>query len=199
MGQIALATEDELSETVGCRLIEEYTPHHNVGLKLRRDGSGYLRANLKKLSELSVHIPVLLITDLDQTKCPSLLLNDWAGRMRLGKNLLLRVAVREIESWLLADQEAMRSLFAANTAKIPNEPDTISDPKRFLLNLARKAPAKIRNELVADEGSTARQGLGYNAVLCDFVRKEWAPDRAAKRSTSLYRTIHRLRRLADEH
>lgn len=45
-GGVALATEDELSETVGVRLIEE--TGLSVDLTLRRGGSGYLKTNMTK-------------------------------------------------------------------------------------------------------------------------------------------------------
>ena len=43
MRAIALATEDELSEAIGLRLIAESPFHEADVLPLRRNGSGYLK------------------------------------------------------------------------------------------------------------------------------------------------------------
>ena len=97
--------------------------------------------------------------------------------------LLVRVAVREAESWLLADHEAMRSLLDIHSG-FPDAPDTLPDPKQTLLTLARQAPREVRLGLVRQEGTRLRQALRYNSLLSEWVFTEWEPERAAKRSES---------------
>jgi hypothetical protein len=143
------------------------------------------------------HNPVLLITDLDTNICPVALRKVWLGRQAHPPGLLLRVAVREIEAWLLADHGAMTSLLGQQAkSRLPDAPDSLHDPKDFLLDWARRASRDVRLDLRAEEGAVARQGLGYNYRLCDMVRKSWRPDRAAQRSPSLRRTIDRISELA---
>jgi hypothetical protein len=97
MQWIALATEDELSEAVGIRLIREVGLPLEVGRLLRKGGFGYLHSRLQSFCQLAQHEPVLLITDLDRRPCAAHLIMEWLGRIPRPHRLLLRVAVREIE------------------------------------------------------------------------------------------------------
>jgi hypothetical protein len=111
-------------------------------------------------------------------------------------NLVFRVAVREIEAWLLADHVGMGRLLVAGAANLPNDPDLLLDPKQVLLQLASKAPRVVQNDLLVEPGAIASQGLGYNQRMGDFVRNTWDPKRAALCSDSLCRTLNRLRQMA---
>lgn len=192
---VALATEDALSEAVGKRLLAEVAPPTEANLCLRRNGFGYLRSKMKNWCELAVQQPVVLLTDLDKHSCPSSLMDDWFGELSRPNQLIFRVAVREVESWLLADHEAMRQLMGQKS-KLPSEPDSIVDPKRYLLGLAQKASREIRQDLVMGNGISASQGIGYNARLTDMVANSWNPNRAAVRSPSLHKARLRLHELA---
>jgi hypothetical protein len=197
MEAVALATEDELSEAVGLRLLSEVSDRIEVGLLFRRGGNGYLRSRLANFCEIARRRPLLVITDLDRAACPAALCSDWLGQTLLPRKLLLRVAVREIESWLFADHDAMRTLLGRGVAsRLPEQPETVENPKEFLLTLAARAPREVRADLCAPSGAFARQGLGYNSRLCMFVREIWSPDRAASRSDSLRRACRRILELA---
>ena len=193
MRAIALATEDELSEAIGLRLIAESPFHEADVLPLRRNGSGYLKAKVESWRQLAGQQVVLLLTDLDQIDCPVALRNEWLGTRPVPDRLLLRIAVREIESWVLADHDAMRKLIG-DRGKLPPAPDELGDPKAFLLNMVRKyAPRDVKQDLLAERGAMASQGLGYNRRLVAWVKSDWSPDRAAARSPSLLRARQALR------
>ena len=134
---------------------------------------------------------VMVLTDLDRVACPSLLLKDWCGATPLPPNLLIRVAVREVESWLLADHDAMRALIGPR-GTLPEEPDLLPDPKQKLISLARYAPRDVRDDLMPEKGTTARQGIGYNNRLVRLVRERWSPKLAEGRSRSLQKARQRL-------
>ncbi len=91
----------------------------------------------------------------------------------------------------------MKLIGKAAIRRLPGQPDTLRDPKDFLLDLARRAPRSVRLDLRAEPGAIARQGLGYNARLSQLVREKWRPARAAARSPSLRSMIGRIRELAD--
>ena len=193
MRAIALATEDELSEAIGLRLIAESPFHEADVLPLRRNGSGYLKSKVESWRQLAGQQVVLLLTDLDQIDCPVALRNEWLGTRPVPDRLLLRIAVREIESWVLADHDAMRKLIG-DRGKLPPAPDELGDPKAFLLNMVRKyAPRDVKQDLLAERGAMASQGLGYNRRLVAWVKSDWRPDRAAARSPSLLRARQALR------
>lgn len=195
MTWIVLATEDELSEQVGINLARE--AGLEIGQLLRRGGNGYLRSRVSNFCQMAKDQPVFMITDLDQTACPSALIADWFGKRRRPTAFLFRVAVREVESWLLADHDALRALLGRKATRLPNAPDSLPDPKQALLRLAEHAPREVREELVANRGSIASQGLGYNSRLCVWVQENWQADRAAKRSPSLQKARIRLQELAN--
>jgi hypothetical protein len=196
MDHIDLATEDELSEAVGLRLLAEVSGVQ-PGLLLRQGGNGYLRSRLKAFCEMARNRPMLVLTDLDTLPCPMALRTTWFGRLTQPADLHIRVAVREVEAWLLADHVAMAGLLGVSIARrLPDDPDSLPDPKAFLLQIARRAPRNVRLDLCAPPAAIARQGLAYNARLCGFVREHWDPVRAAARSESLSRTRLRLQSLA---
>jgi hypothetical protein len=196
MRDVALATEDELSEVVGQRLVNDAGADLTVTLRLRRGGFGYLRSRMRNFCELARQMPVLLLTDLDTEQCPMTLIGAWSRNNAVPGQLLFRVAVRQVESWLLADREGVASFLRVSVGRLPGNPDELADAKQSFLRLASRAPRRIREELIAEQGAKAGQGLGYNALLCNFVRNRWNPARAATRSDSLDRARSRLAELA---
>jgi hypothetical protein len=193
MSYITLATEDELSEAIALKLVED------VGLTayqcLRKGGFGYLKSRIPNFCELAIHNPVFILTDLDRAECAPLLIAKWFENSTRPQNLLFRVAEREVESWLLADHHAMKTILGSR-AKLPNNPDSLDDPKQSLLLLARKARRTVRDDLLIDHGSISSQGLGYNARLGFLIQHEWSIARAAMRSPSLAKAWQRLKELA---
>jgi len=198
MLSVALATEDALSEAVGLRLIRGAGDGIEVVQTLRRGGSGYLKSSLRKFCELARVMPVVLITDLDNEECPATLIEEWAKHDALPKQLTFRVAVRQIESWLLGDAKGVAGFLKVNTSSLPRNPDSLRDAKRHLLQLAQRSPRAIRDELLAETGAIAAQGLGYNELLSEFVRTDWDPLAAAERSASLARAQRRLADMAGQ-
>jgi hypothetical protein len=50
---------------------------------------------------------------------------------------MVRVAVREVESWVLADRRRIANFLSAPLNSIPMDPEQLDDPKMALLTLAR--------------------------------------------------------------
>ena len=196
MRSVVLATEDALSEAVGQRMVEDTGSDLTVTQLLRRGGFGYLKSKIRNFCELARRTPILLLTDLDTEECPATLIEDWSRRNAIPEQLLFRVAVRQVESWLLADRDGIARLLKVSVRQLPRDPDALPDAKRSLLQLAQRAPRAVREDLVAESGATAAQGLGYNTVLTNFVRTSWDPARAVHRSNSLARARMRLTELA---
>ena len=195
MMSVALATEDVLSESIGKRLLDELRPKLQATTLLRRTGNGYLRSRMRSWCQMARHQPVVVLTDLDRVACPKTLLDDWFAQLPRSANLMVRVAVRQSESWLLADHEAMRKLIGPRGA-LPPQPDSLPNAKEHLLQLARLAPREVRLDLIKTAGSISSQGIGYNARLTDLIQADWSPERAAQRSPSLERARRRMRELA---
>jgi hypothetical protein len=96
--------EDVLSEEVARRLIAEVGYQGDSVFRVMR-GYGKIREGLKKFIGSSRFNPHLVLTDLDQYPCPPALMEAW-GIKQLPSTMLLRIAVREIESWLMADRNS---------------------------------------------------------------------------------------------
>jgi hypothetical protein len=190
MTPIAIATEDPLSEAIALRLIADVPTPHFIQRKLGKTGNGYLRSKMSSWYQMAQHQVMLVLTDLDRANC----LVEFRDQWLIGeppKNLLLRIAVREVESWVLADHIAMRELIGAKGV-LPAAPDELTDPKQSLLKLAKSAPKQIRADLLKTIDGNLAQGLGYNACLTAWVNSEWSPERAAERSPSLAKARLRL-------
>jgi len=189
---VLVATEDEISESVAIRLIGQTAANMSDLQLVRKNGNGYLRSRIGTFMSVAKRRPVLMLTDLDQTKCAPTLIRKWTKGKALPTRFLFRVAVREVESWLLADREGIAKYLSIAPQKITSAPEEIADPKAYLLDLARGAPRELRNELLPAKGSIASQGFGYNSRLREFVAKDWSPKRAAERCESLRRALDRV-------
>jgi len=190
---INLAVEDQLSEAVARRLLQHTEKPFSIGTVFNRGGFGYLSKTADGWNAAAKSIPFLLLTDLDQAVCPSWLLHQWLPN-GIHPNMIARVAVREVEAWLLADAEMFASFLGLSPDVIPYEPDALEDPKAELVRLARRSrKGEIKRRIVPNANSTAKQGRDYNACLIEFVRQSWRPDSASRNSPSLHRCLERLK------
>jgi hypothetical protein len=188
---VNIAVEDELSE-VTLRRILQNIKSYAVGTAYRRGGFGYLRRTIHGWNQAAKGTPFVVLTDLDQYLCPAELIADWLPVPK-HPNLMFRVAVREVESWLLADPGNLSRFIAVPICAIPLNSDDLPDAKAALVDLGRKSKSKfIRDSIVPRRGSTAKQGPGYNGCLGQFVREQWDINAASAKSPSLARTIKRI-------
>lgn len=192
---ISLATEDELSQAIAVRLIAELKQPHRVIHKLGLKGNGYLRAKMDSWCQMAERQVMMVLTDLDRANCLVEFRDQWVADRSLPASLVFRIAVREVESWVLADHEAMRVLVGKKGA-LPTLPDDLPDPKQSLLGLSKAAPKSVRDDLIKTIDGQLRQGVGYNARLTHLINTSWCPERAAERSPSLLRARIRIKEAA---
>jgi len=97
-------------------------------------------------------------------------------------------------------QGANRPFLGVATSRIPASPETLGDPKRTVVDIARHSRRRdIRDDMVPRPGSGREVGQGYAAHLIEFISNEtsgWRPDVAAENAESLDRCVRRLRGLA---
>lgn len=184
-----LVIEDELSEIVIRRILADTERDYSIGVAFGRTGYGYLRSTANQWNAAAAAgTPIVLLTDLDQHQCPPTLIAGWLDN-QCHPNFLFRVAVREVESWLLADRDGFAEFLGINGMLVPVQPDQVADPKQTLINLARRSRRNtLKGSIVPRQGSTAIQGPDYNGCLGEFVRNKWNPNAAKDRSPSLNRT-----------
>lgn len=188
---IIIAVEDELSGAVMERLIAVigYKDTYRV---FNARGYGKLKTGMTKFREASRIFPHIVLTDLDRFPCPLTLLSNW-GATQLPENLLIRIAVREVEAWLLADRRGISDFLNIDISKVPDNPETEEDPKRTLVNLARKSRfRKLSKEIIPDPNSSATIGPLYNYHFINFVNTHWDINKACQNSQSLNRAFLRI-------
>ena len=170
---INLAIEDELSESVLRTVLEFVDRGYFVGTAYGRQGFGYLRKTALGWNAGAKGIPFVLLADLDNHACAPALIRDWLD-VPVHPNLIFRVAIREVEAWLLADRINFAKFLVVSQAKIPLTCDDLADPKREVVQLARVSRSRdIRERIAPRAGSTAQQGPDYNGCLVTFVKTVW--------------------------
>jgi hypothetical protein len=151
---------------------------------------------VRAFARAAVYTPILTLVDFMDTQlpCPPQVAREWLGEG--GANLMLRVVVPEIESWLLADRIGIASFLGVARERIPLQPESLENPKQTLVNLARRSSKRsVREALVPAPRTTALVGPLYNSELSGFVTADWDPGAAAEEASSLARCLARLRDL----
>ena len=192
---INLAVEDVLSKAV---LIKILPDRYVVGNPHMRGGFGYLKKKIRGFNIAAKGMPFLVLTDLDTAECAPTLIQNWIS-VPVHHNLLFRVAVREVESGVLADRDRFAKFLGIRRTLVPVNVDAIDDPKKCLINLAMKSRKRnLREDIVPTNGSTAKQGPDYNGRLVSFVEEFWNPYEAMHNSPSLERTIRAVENFQPE-
>jgi hypothetical protein len=136
--------------------------------------------------------PWLVVVDLDHdTGCAPEAVRSWLPIPSHFMNF--RVAVREVEAWILADRERLARYLQIPEAHITGTPEAIDYPKEYLINCARASSSSaIRKGIVPGPGSRRTEGPAYLSLLSEFVNdaeRGWRPDVASDHSESLERCI----------
>ena len=190
---VILAVEDELSESISTQILR----HFDIEIRYTIQGKGNvsLRQKAPELNRSANGTAIFLLTDLDLPRdCPPGLIRSWI-KGTLNPRFFFRVAVMEIESWVMADRMGFAAFLSIPLHRIPSPTDDILNPKEFLVSLARRSQKKtIRDALVPVPGANFPVGVEYNTLLSEFVQDHWDLERAASASPSLKRTLDRLDR-----
>lgn len=189
---VILAVEDRLSEFVLRRVLQYTERPFLVSACYGKQGAGYLRKRVSGFNRAAKGTALLILTDLDKCECAPALKQEWLQAPE-NHNLLFRVAVREIESWIMADRQGLARFLVVSRTLLPREVETLPDPKRTLIDLAGHSRNRsIREDIVPPSGSTAKVGPDYNGRLGAFVMRQWDVAAARKACDSLNRALRAL-------
>jgi hypothetical protein len=189
---INLAVEDALSEAVLKEMLRQSQRPFSIGTCLNRGGYGYIKKIIPGLNNAAKGMPYFVLTDLDNAECPLSLISSWLTHQK-HPNLIFRIAVKEVEAWLLADRDAFSNFLGISTDLIPENVDLIGDPKQFLINLARKSRNRtLRDAIVPLPNSTAKIGRDYNGQLVQFINQKWKVELAKVHSQSLEKAVNAI-------
>lgn len=190
---INLVVEDELSEAVARKLLESSSRPYALRIVYSRGGYGYIKKKIRGFNNAAKGTPYLVVTDLDTEDCAPVLIDKWLNKQTLQPNLLFRVAVKEVEAWLLAHRSAFAEFVGVCEGLVPQSVEQIDDPKKKLINIVRQSRRKrIREDIVPPRRSRREQGPDYNGCLVRFVEGHWNPRDCATASRSLEKAIHRV-------
>ena len=190
---ISGAVEGLVDEAVLRRLVEEAGA--TLGDVYGKMGKSHLRRRLHGYNQAAKFSPWVVLADLDQdANCAPPLRAVWLPDS--APHMCFRIAVREIESWLLADRKGIAHFLGVKILQIPASPETIEYPKRTLVGLARHSRRiEIRKDMVPGPRSRRRVGPAYSSQLIEFIRSKWKPDIAEQTSESLRRCRESVSRL----
>lgn len=187
---IRAVVEDALQESVLLKLLRQYRQDLCLEFTLGKRGNQYIREHINGFIQASrAQIHHIILTDLDYISCSPQLFRDWNIEV-LNNNCLVRVAVREIEAWIIADRENFAAFMGIPVSRIPINTELIADPKAFIVNQARSAKKKELKDIVPL--GIGKQGPGYNTLIQRFIENEWEPESARKYNRSLDKAIVRL-------
>ena len=191
---VSCVVEGLVDEAVVRRLV------HECGLPAGpvygRNGKQFLLARIGGYNKAARFSPWLVIVDLDMDYgCAPPALHAWLPEP--APDMIFRVAVHEVEAWLLADRDSFASFFGVSRARISGAPESEPEPKRTVVALANESwKRRIREDMVPREGSGRREGELYVARTIEYVQGCWHPRVAAQRADSLRRCLERLDELA---
>lgn len=192
MNYINLVYEDDLSEAVMSKLLNYSSEDFVIHNTYSGHGFGYLKSNIRGFNQASNFISHFMLTDLDNFECPLELINEWID-FSMHPNFIFRIAVKEVEAWLLADIEGLSQFFRVSKVNFPKKPENEIDPKHILIELARRSRLRTIREDIVPINEYAKIGPNYNARMTEFVNEYWNIESAIYRSRSLEKAFSKLR------
>jgi len=193
--------EDQPSEDVIKKLVDLILPQTDYWpINTTRGGFGHIKTNIKGYYQSFVNVPCFVLTDLDDRPCAPGLMTEWLGQSPpYRSNFIFRVAVREVEAWLLADHGAIAKFLGLNKEYVSREiieADRLPDPKLKLLQLAlRTKKSDLQKDMLRLENGSPRQGPAYNMRIGEYISKYWDIRNAAVFSDSLKRAVNALKKI----
>lgn len=192
---ISGAVEGPIDEIIMRRLVLE--AGGSLDRVYGRNGKTQIRQRLRAYNHAAAHAPWVVLVDLDHSEeCAPPFCQDWLPAP--SPHMCFRVAVREIEAWLLADHESLANFLSVARGRVPSDPERLDDPKLELVNLARHSRRRdIRDDMVPRPNGGRSVGPAYTSRLIEFVETQWRPNVAVERADSLRRCRLSLRSLID--
>lgn len=193
---VTVAVEDQLSLSVAERLIGGYVPRAEITQVMVLGGINNIKGRMRDLVQIAwLQDMVLVLADMDSPRgCPPDLVSELYGELTIAPNMLIRIAMLEIESWILSDREGIARWLEISLNAVPRNPESLNDPKRSLVQLAARSRNRRLREAIAPRRvlGTSRTGREYNQTVGDFVARLWNLDAARLSAPSLDRAITRI-------
>lgn len=193
---VTAAVEGVVDEAVVRRLVEHVraVPGDVYG----RNGKPHLRERINGYSNAPRHTPWLVLVDLDSdADCAPNLRQAWLRNP--AAMLCFRVAVPQVEAWLMADADTLARYLSVPRGRIPCNTEALPNAKIEVVNLARGSRKRAtREDMVPRPGSGRPLGPAYSSRLIEYVQHYWRPEVAAQHADSLRLAIACLERLVED-
>ena len=194
---VTCAVEGMTDEPVVRRLMSEAGLTVGPFVRSGQAKSG-IDKDLPRWNESAARIPWFVLRDLDHddgSVCIPELRFSLLGNTAAREGMCFRLAVRAVEAWLLADYEGFKRYFKVGT-RLRVDVDRLEDPKTELVNFCRRSNSRdVKSGVPPQPGSGRRVGPEYVAIVGEYCREVWNPDRARHRSPSLDRAMTDIDRL----
>jgi hypothetical protein len=180
---VTVAVEGDIDAAVARRILTELG--FPLGPIHGRQGKGQLDKGLRGYNNAARYAHWLVIRDLDQdAECaPGLVKRLMPASSAY---MCLRVAVRQIEAWLLADRSGIAAWLQVPLEIVPEDPETLRDAKAAVVQLAQRSRnRRLREDVVPAPNTSAKVGPGYTARIIEFATNVWRPRVAAEVCESL--------------
>jgi hypothetical protein len=189
--------EDEPSHLAMLKMLSFFPNVFSEYVAIPCHGYGKIKKRITAYNQAAKYGFFFVLTDLDKYECAPALISEW---LLLDHNtqLLFRVAVHEIESWLLADRENFAEFFAVNKSLIPAEPDKELDPKKIVISLASKSRKRSKKEAIIPIDEYASIGPGYNMEFRNYIQNYWNIHNARKHSPSFEKAMQALEKMSEK-
>jgi len=193
---ISAAVEGIVDEAVVRRLITHVGGH--PGPVHGKNGKPALHQKINGYNNAAKHTPWVVLVDLNSdAQCAPILRRNWLPTP--APQLCFRVAVRQVEAWLMADAETLADYLGVGRRQIPADPEELPNAKTEMVNLAhRSRRTVIRQDMVPRQGSGRSVGPAYSSRLIEYAERHWRPEVAAQHADSLRRAIDCLTRFVEE-
>ncbi len=189
-----IAVEDQPSLSIVRKIVEK-TDRFEISKEFPTSGFGYLKKNMKAFNKLAQNYVVIVITDIDNKEInPDEFKQKWIN-IQKNTGLVFELAIVEIESWILADNDSFKEFFHVSTTDT-SATDDIPDPKKKLIEVVKKSRSKdIRAAIIPNAGASI--GPEYNITLMEYVTRYWDEERARINSDSLDHFLKTLENFED--
>jgi hypothetical protein len=189
-----IVVEGALEVPAALKILDALEIGENAPPPIDKRGGSAFWTDVRRYNQAAAIGPVFGLADLESKPCATAV---FQARLPMRHpNFVLRLAVRMLESWLLAHADALARFLEVSRALVPRNPDQELHAKQALVNVARHSRSRrIREDLVPEAGVSAMVGRNYTARISEFIRDYWRPLDAQERSPSLQRAIKALRRV----
>jgi hypothetical protein len=197
MTTVNMLVEGPMDEAAAQRLLRFVG--FDSGVAWGKKGCDYLKRNITKFSRAAHYNPLLVLLDFADTgeACPPAAVSKLV--LSPPSIMVLRLVVPELESWLLADRTNIAKALSVSGDLIPIYPETLTDPKQELINIARRSRSRrVRDGIVPVQGSTANVGPEYVGSMLQFIDSQWDVEAACQFAPSLDGAVKHLRRLKEQ-